>query len=350
MDTSEAQARLDRIGAFTGELAALERDGVLSLDDGERSALATYHQRIVSDLTTHFDLDRDEAQRQMSLGMRAASIVGAIALSASVYLFFFRIWGLLATSAQVSLLVAAPLAGVVLTEAASRFDKSRHFVLIAALVAFACLVANVSMIGHIFAMTDSPDALLVWSAFALAIGYAYGLRLLVAGGLILAIAFLAGRTVAAAGGEWSEAGRRPEVWLAMALLLLVAGAVRSTRRRRFASTYRNVGLSVALIALWILSINADLSALRWSETAIKATYQIGGFVLTGSVIMLGLRTDWTEGVYLGALGFIVLLYTKFFQWWWDWMPAYLFFLIVGLVAVGMILVLRRVRALATVLA
>jgi hypothetical protein len=68
------------------------------------------------------------------------------------------------------------------------------------------------------------------------------------------------------------------------------------------------------------------------------------------VIMLGLRTDWTEGVYLGALGFIVLLYTKFFQWWWDWMPAYLFFLIVGLVAVGMILVLRRVRALATVLA
>ncbi len=350
MDKSEAQARLDRIGAFTGELAALERDGVLSLDEAQRRTLAAHHQRLVSDLTSHFDLDRGAAQRQMSLSMRAAAVVGAVALSASVYLFFYRFWGLLATSVQVSLLIVAPLAGVALTEVASRLDKSRLFVLIAACVAFACIVANVSMIGHIFAMTDSPDALLVWSAFALALGYAYGLRLSVAGGLILAIAFLAGRIVAATGGEWTEMGRRPEAWLVTALLLLVAGAVRPTKRWLFASTYRNVGLSVALFGLWSLSINADLSALRWSETAIKATYQIGGFVLAGGVIVFGLRTAWMEGVYLGALGFIVLLYTKFFQWWWDWMPAYLFFLIVGLVAVGMILVLRRVRALAAVVA
>jgi Predicted membrane protein (DUF2157) len=350
MDKSEAQARLDRIAAFSSELAALERDGVLSLDETERRALAAYHERLVSDLTSHFDLDRGEAQRQMSLGMRAAAIVGAVALSASVYLFFYRIWGLLATNVQVSLLIVAPLAGVALTEVASRFDKSRLFVLIAACVAFACIVANVSMIGHIFAMTDSPGALLVWSAFALAIGYAYGLKLSVAGGLILAIAFLAGQVVAATGAEWGEMGRRPEAWLATALLLLVAGAVRPARRRLFASTYRNVGLSVALLGLWSLSINADLSALRWSETTIKASYQICGFVLAGGVIVFGLRTAWMEGVYLGALGLIVFLYTKFFQWWWDWMPAYLFFLIVGLVAIGMILLLRRVRALAAVLA
>lgn len=343
MDKSEAQARLDRIAAFLRELATLERDGVLSLDEAERRALAAYHQRLVSDLTSRFDLDRGEAQRQMSLGMRAAAIVGAIALSASVYLFFYRIWGLLATSVQVSLLIAAPLAGVALTEAASRFDKSRHFVLIAAVVALACIVANVSMLGHIFAMTDSPGALLVWAVFALAIGYAYGLRLAVAGGLILAVAFVAGQTVAVTGAEWGQAVRRPEVWLAMALLLLVAGAVRPATRWRFASTYRNVGVSMALTALWLLSINADLSALGRSDMAIKATYQVGGFTLATGAIVLGLRSGWTEGVYLGALGFIVFLYTKFFQWWWNWMPAYLFFLIVGLVAIGMILLLRRLR-------
>ena len=47
---------------------------------------------------------------------------------------------------------------------------------------------------------------------------------------------------------------------------------------------------------------------------------------------------------IGAVAFVVFLYTKFFQWWWDWMPAYLFFFIVGAAAIAIILVLRRVRA------
>ena len=48
---------------------------------------------------------------------------------------------------------------------------------------------------------------------------------------------------------------------------------------------------------------------------------------------------------LGSVFFTIYLYTKFFDWWWEWMPKYLFFLVVGLVAVLLLSVLRRLRIL-----
>ena len=38
------------------------------------------------------------------------------------------------------------------------------------------------------------------------------------------------------------------------------------------------------------------------------------------------------------------MYTKFYDWWWEIMPKYLFFLALGLTAVLTLLILRRLRA------
>ena len=95
-------------------------------------------------------------------------------------------------------------------------------------------------------------------------------------------------------------------------------------------------------------MDASFSVFPWSDTVVKAMYQVIGFVVAGATIGLSVRAKWKEGIYLGAAGMVVLLYTKFYQWWWDWMPAYLFFLIVGVVAIAMILLLRRLRAVAEV--
>jgi len=146
MDREAAQARLNRIRTFNSELAALEQGGVLTMYEGQRRAIAEYHQRLLGDLTAQFDLDRDEGQQRMSVGMRIASLLGAIALSAAVFLFFYRIWGSLSTTVQVVLLVGAPLASVTLTEIAHRFDRTRHFVFVAAVIACACIVMNVALL------------------------------------------------------------------------------------------------------------------------------------------------------------------------------------------------------------
>jgi len=40
---------------------------------------------------------------------------------------------------------------------------------------------------------------------------------------------------------------------------------------------------------------------------------------------------------------VLFLYTKFYQWWWGWMPKYLFFLLIGLTAILALLILKRLR-------
>jgi hypothetical protein len=62
------------------------------------------------------------------------------------------------------------------------------------------------------------------------------------------------------------------------------------------------------------------------------------------VVFHGLRLGRSGLVNLGAGAFIVFLFIRLHAWWWDWMPKYLFFLTIGLTAIGLLLVFRRIRA------
>ena len=64
------------------------------------------------------------------------------------------------------------------------------------------------------------------------------------------------------------------------------------------------------------------------------------------MLTAGIRRRWTETVNLGAGFFGLLLLLRYVDWWWDLMPKYLFFLIVGGTAIALMLVLRRFRRLA----
>jgi hypothetical protein len=193
-------------------------------------------------------------------------------------------------------------------------------------------------------MTDSPNALAVWAAFALMIGYGYRLRLPVAVGSGLAIAFAAGSMLSWRGFAWKQFEQRPELLLPIAAIVFAIGlAPEAGSTRRFALIYRMVGLFVLLGALWALSTDAELSVLAWGETTVKALYQLCGFAASTAAIAIGVRREWPETTNIGAGSFVVFLYTKFYQWWWDWMPAYLFFFTVGVIAIAIIAVLRRVR-------
>jgi hypothetical protein len=61
------------------------------------------------------------------------------------------------------------------------------------------------------------------------------------------------------------------------------------------------------------------------------------------VLVHGLRLGHTSLVNVGALAFIVFLFVRLHAWWWDWMPKYLFCLLLGLIAFGLLLVFRRLR-------
>src|SRR5512136_2425262 len=199
----DAQHRVDQVSAFTRELGELERGGILTLGADQRAEVERYHAGLLATLAQRFDVDRTEGQSQMALGMRIASLLGAVTLSAAVVLFFYRMWGLLTTPVQLAALVAMPLVMLAAVEVAARLEPTRYVAAVLSLIAAASFALNLSGVGAIFNMIPSPLILAVWAAFALAVAYAYGLQLLLACGLAAAMGYVLSAVAAAAGLDWT---------------------------------------------------------------------------------------------------------------------------------------------------
>jgi uncharacterized membrane protein len=338
-----AQARIDRVLAFREELAALERERVLTLGDADRQRIDAYHAAIESELRERFDVDVDESRKRLSLGMRIASLIGALALSAAVFFFFLRIWGFLHTPVQVGVLVAAPIAVTLLAGFARRRERSGYFSSLLALVAVACFVLNLGVLGQTFNLVPSRNAFLLWAAFSMLLAYAWGTRLVLVAGLSSLVAYLSATVGAWGGIYWLSFGERPETVLLAGLAITVPGWLARLPRPEFAATYRVFGLLVAFISVLILSHWGRASFLPVAPSAVEAAYQLLGFFGGAAVVALGIRRDDGKLFNLGATFFLLFLYTKIFDWWWDWLPKWLFFLIVGLIAVAFLVLLGRLR-------
>jgi hypothetical protein len=342
----EAQRRADRIAAFQGELLDLERDGVLRIARDDRARLDTYHAGLLDRLASRFDVDRSEGQRRMSLGMRIATLLGAITLSAAVVFFFFYLWGLLTTAAQVAVLVAAPLALLAATEVAARREKTLYVASVTAVAATAAFILDVSVVGVIFNMQPSPYAFALWSAFALIVAYRYGLRVLLAAGLAMAMGSACAVAAGAAGLDLSVSLARPEPLLPLGALAFAGASLAPNRARAgFPAVWRLVGLAGLLVPLIFLSTwSGVFSYLRWPERVLGSIYDVAGFALGGAALWMGFRKGWRDVVQAATAFLVVFLYAKCFDWWWDWMPRYLFFLLLGGLAVAVLIILGRVRS------
>ena len=345
---SEAQQRADEIGIFRAELARLEGEGVLRLDPAQQLAVRQHHDALLAGFAGRFDIDRDAQARQLSLGMRAASFLGALALAASVFFLFYQFWGRFDETAQVAILLGAALASMGLTVWIQTRDASGYFTKLAAMVAFACFVLNLTMLGQIFNITPTDRALIPWAALAFLLAYACDLRLLLAAGICCVIAFVAARVGEWGGIYWLNSGERPENFFPVAALLFAVPALVEHRRLSgFASIYRIFGLLCLLVPMLVLGhwgYGSYLAGYEGFEArTIEGSYELAGFVASALAIRLGARRQWPDTVNTGITFFVIFLYTKFFDWWWEVMPKYLFFLLLGLAAILILLVLKRLR-------
>ncbi|HLP96838.1 MAG TPA: DUF2157 domain-containing protein [Sideroxyarcus sp.] len=339
-----AQQRADQIRVFQNELAQLESEGVLALDVGQRLRVEEHHRKLLGLYAQDFDIDRDQRASQLSWGMRIASFFGALALSASVFFLFYQFWGWLTTGVQVAILIAAPLLMLGVTLFIQQRDTSGYFAKLAALVTFACFVLNISMLGQIFNITPSDKALLPWAALAFLLAYASDLRLLLVAGILCFVAYVAARVGTWSGMYWLSFGQRPENFFPAALLLLaVPQFVPHRRFADFPAMYRIFGLLTLFLPMLVMANWGNSSYLDWDADFIEGGYQVLGFVTTAFSVWGGVRRRWTEVVNTGVTFFVIFLYTKIFDWWWDVMPKYLFFLVLGLVAVLFLVVLKHLR-------
>lgn len=339
MNKDAAQRRADQIAAFRAEIAELEREGAPALDSSQLILVLAHQEKVLARLAREFDVDRTAAGRRMSLGMQIAAVLGAAALVAAIVSFFYRIWDTLSTGAQVAGLVAAPLLAVAAMLVAGRLEKTRYVASLCAIVACGAFVLETIALPRLFNMRDSPHFLGFWAAFAFAVAVPWRFRIPFAFGVGALAIYLAALPFEMLGFPWTHALERPEPLIVAALALLAAqGLVPG-----LAPVVRAVLLAMALLSLLALSSARGLSLLPGSVDAIRIAYQIASVFAAAGVIAIALRRGQIETLALGATFAALFILTRFVEWWWDWMPKYLFFLILAAVAIGGLWALRLAR-------
>lgn len=340
----QAQQRADDIQAFYREVERLHQEQALTLGNQQLQHLQLHHQDLLTHYRASFDIDASQQSKRLSLSMRIVSLLGALALAASLLFFFYQFWGLFSEAAQVAILIGFSVGSLLLTFVIRQRDPSGYFSKLAALLAFACFVLNISLLGQIFNITPSDKALLPWAALALLLAYSCNARLLLIAGLACLLAYSATLLCSWSGLYWLEAGEHPENFLPCAVLfILLPQFVSQARFSGFAATYRVMGLLALFVPMLVLANWGHGSYLPFSADSIEVGYQLLGFVTSALAIWLGTRRDWTEVALTGQLFFILFLGIKMVDWWWDVLPKYLFFLLLGLMAVLSLLVLGRLR-------
>ena len=163
------------------------------------------------------------------------------------------------------------------------------------------------MLGTILNARPSPMPFLVWSAFALTLAYAWDLRLLLVAGAACAIGFFSTAIVNWYGLPLDMALARPEsVLLPATLVAAFAHAALNRTRFGFPQTLRLVGLLALSFAILALGESGTVSQLPLRTRTVEYLYQLVGFALAASMLMVGIRKRWTETTNLGAGFFGVL--------------------------------------------
>lgn len=341
----EAQQRVDRIRAFQLELEKVTSDGILALTDEQRARLDSYHSGTLTDLAARFDVDVSDSQKQISLAMRIASGLGGLALCAAIVLFFYRYWGLLTTPSQIGLLIATPVILLILAEFTFRREKTGYYTSLLSIVVLAAYILNLSMIGFIFNMTPSENACLAWGAFALLLAYRYRLRLQLAAGLVLLAVYFAAAIIGLCGGSLLGLMDRPETFLPGGVVLLaISVLVPHNRYPGFPQIYRIAGLLFLFLTMLDVGNLGQFTFLPLAKATVENLYQTIGFVVSVLAIWIGFRRQMRECINTGSAFFALFLFIRLFDWWWDWMPRYLFFLILGVIALILLAIFRKVRA------
>lgn len=342
-----AQDAAARIEAFAQELARLEAEGALQLDEAQRAAIAASQQAALADWRQRFDIDVGRGQRQLSWGVKVAAFLAALALGMGVFLLLWRLWHHMNEVGQIMLpLLAAFLFTVTCGLFAAR-EKGGLFARLFGVLACVCFGLDVALLGHMFNIPSSPGFYLLLGLFALALTLAATSRLLLAVAVGALAVFAAASGMQYAGFTWDEFARWPETFLPATALLAAAAWAQQRRGSEQAGAVRFMALLVWFVPALMVGFDGDHSFLPWEEKTVEHCWQLVTGLSAALLVALGVRRGWSETVYTSVFFGTLLLIFKFFEWWWDALPKELFFLLIGLIAVLAVLVLRRLRAAKT---
>jgi hypothetical protein len=342
---SPEQQRVLDIASFREELARLEGEGIVALDPQTREHVHAHHEAVLASLAARANVDLTQAAAQLSLGMRIATLLGASALSAAYGFFVASVWGKLELQPQLLLVALPPLLLSVLTHAAARREQSGYVASVLGTVAVIALWVGLAAIGSLFNLPDSRELLLAVGVFAMALAYLYRLGL----PLLLGIGALGGWLWSLAaiplGLFWRDAFGLSDPLVPLGVICLAIPAV-IRRPAGFAPVWRTIGAIAFGMGVLITGLNGQFSAMDGGidRPYIEAAYQVLAAIALPLLVVIGVRRDWGGVTVVGVIFLILFLLTRLSAWFWDYLPKWLFFLLVGVLALLVLLLLRQLRA------
>lgn len=336
------QARVRRILAFRDELATLADEGAVAPGDATLAAIGRHHDTILAELAGRADIDLTRDEARLSAGMRIATLLGAMALSIAWAMFVSTVWDDLGTTARLLLVWIPPLLLVPAIGLAARRDPSGYVANIIAVVASIALAIAGPATLSVFERPDARWPYLMVGVFSLLLAYRWRLVL----PLLIGIGGLAGWLWSLEGllrgVPVSQSFDKAEPMVLLGALAIAVSFAPWAGPAVFRQAWRLLGLAALTMALLILGVERNASMLGLGQAG-EGLYQVAGLIVFVAVTWRGIRRDDPILARGGAAALVLYLIFRMADWFWKVIPDWLFFLLIGLLAFGVLVVMQRLR-------
>lgn len=339
---SDDARRARRILAFRDELDALAREGVPPIDSTTRTAIDAHHDAILARLRAA-DVDTTTSAAQLSIAMRIATVVGTLALALAWGSFLGDLWNEIPMVPRLLLTGVPPLLLAALVPLALRKETSGYVANLVATVATVAFAAHLIVMGDTFDLPPSRGFFLAVGGFALALAYPFGLVLPLLPGLVFG-ALWCWSLFPSPTGRFDGAFGRFEPGLAIAVAVFAAPRA-LVRPAGFATLWRGAAALAITVMLLVLNVTHEPSWLHTVMTreTTRTVWQLLGAIGFPALIALSVRRDWALPTRIFVGGLLLFLVTRLTDWFWELIPAWLFFLGMGAFAMGAFTLLKRWR-------
>lgn len=334
--------RARRILSWREEQAALEREGVLAPGDPALAAVRQRHDTMLAGFAAAGDIDLSREEERLSAGMRLATLLGAAALSIAWAMLVSSLWNNLGEAAKLVLVWLPPLMLVPATAYAARREASGYVANIVGTVgAIAMGVAGFATYDVI--QRDNPRLpFLLFGGYGILLAYRFKLVLPLLIGIVGMGGWLWSLEATITGAAAYDTFDHAEPLILVGLAAYLIGVHRRDDPPAFTIPWRLAGVVAMVAPLLLLGVTAEGSWFGRSQT-VELAYQLIGGVAFVAMVWQGLKRDDVILARGGATALVLFLFLRMVDWFWDVLPDWLFFLLVGGMAFGALLVLRRVR-------
>ena len=133
-----------------------------------------------------------------------------------------------------------------------------------------------------------------------------------------------------------------EPLILVGLAAYLVGAMRRSDPPAFSLVWRLSGIVAMVFPLLMLGLTTDGSWFGSGHTS-ELLYQLVGLLAFVAMVWIGLKRDDVILARGGATALVLFLFFRMVDWFWEAIPDWLFFLLMGGLAFAVLLVLRAVR-------